>query len=196
MIIYLDTETTGLNPGEIVQLSYILENKSGVKTKNFFFAVPYVDPFAVAVHGFSAERLKVLSDGKVFSDHADEIEKDFLSADVVISHNVSFDEAFLRAEFNRVGKILPIKNSFCSMKKSVPICKLSRAHNSGYKYPKLSELCDYFCVTEFDIKRETEKLFNFDCGFHDARFDTAALYLAVKTGIESEEAFKELKKYL
>jgi len=174
-----------------------MQTEKDVTAKNMFFAVPFVDPGAVAVHGFSAEKLKVLSGGKVFSDYADEIEKDFSSADVVVSHNVSFDEAFLRAEFERVGKILPIKNSFCSMKNTVPICKLLRSGGRGYKYPKLSELCDFFGVTERETEETARKLFGIDSAFyHDARFDTAAVFLAMNYGMRSEELLSELKKYL
>ena len=37
MIIYFDTETTGLSPGGIIQLSYIMQDSNGVVGKNFFF---------------------------------------------------------------------------------------------------------------------------------------------------------------
>ena len=73
MILYLDTETTGLYPGEICQLSYIMQDKDGATAKNFFFAVKDVEYGAYLVHGFSVQILKELSGGKTFSDHADEI---------------------------------------------------------------------------------------------------------------------------
>ena len=48
MIIFFDTETTGLIPGRIIQLSYIMQSETEVRAKNFFFAVEYVEPSAVA----------------------------------------------------------------------------------------------------------------------------------------------------
>ena len=36
MIIYFDTETTGLYPGQICQLSYVMQDEGKVVAKNFF----------------------------------------------------------------------------------------------------------------------------------------------------------------
>ncbi len=49
-MIFFDTETTGITPGNICQLSYIVVD-TGVKPtktegKNVFFAVEYVEPEA------------------------------------------------------------------------------------------------------------------------------------------------------
>ena len=55
MILFFDTETTGLMPGRIIQLSYIMQTETDVKAKNFFFYVDYIEPSAVAVHGFTPE---------------------------------------------------------------------------------------------------------------------------------------------
>ena len=49
MTIYFDTETTGLIPGRIIQLSYIIDNDGEVSAKNFFFAVDYVPEEAVKI---------------------------------------------------------------------------------------------------------------------------------------------------
>ena len=116
MIIYFDTETTGLTPGRIVQLSYIIENEGKVTPKNFFFAVEYVPPEVVAVHGFTAEKLAVLSGGKTFSDCIDEIDEDFSKADYIVAHNVSFDVKFLQAEFSYQDRIFKYNNVFDTMK--------------------------------------------------------------------------------
>ena len=61
MVIYFDTETTGLCPGRIIQLSYIKESENEAIGKNFYFAVDYIEPSAQAVHGISVEKLKELS---------------------------------------------------------------------------------------------------------------------------------------
>ena len=195
MIIYFDTETTGLHPGQICQLSYILQDKNRVRAKNFFFSVDYVEYSAFMVHGFSKEKLEQLSNGKRFSDHFLEIKNDFESADLIIAHNTSFDFSFMRKEFERMDSAFLIKNEFCSMKKFTPICKLQRNSGVGYKYPKLIELCSFLGILENDIQNTANLLFNSSSAFHDARFDTSAVYLAVNKGIE-KEYFKELKDYL
>ena len=49
MVLYFDTETTGLRPGRICQLSYVMRTKESVQAKNMFFSVGYVEPSAAAV---------------------------------------------------------------------------------------------------------------------------------------------------
>ncbi len=196
MILYLDTETTGLRPGQICQLSYLMQSSGGVSAKNFFFSVESVDFGALAVHGFTPEKLKILSNGKVFASDIEEIESDFTSADCVVAHNIAFDTAFLRKEFENVGKILIFNDEFCSMKNSVTVCKLSRKSSLGYKYPKLSELCEFFDITEEDIINLSKSVFGCSFNYHDARFDVCALYLAVNKGIFDFEQFEKLRKYL
>ena len=163
--------------------------------KNFFFTVKRVDYGAYLVHGFSAEKLKVLSGGKTFKDHIDEIEKDFLRADVVVTHNTAFDLMFLRREFERVGRELVLKGSFCTMKSTVSLCKLSRT-GGGYKYPKLSELCDFLGIDEKTVAGVTRELFSEDAGYHDARFDTAAVYLIVNEGRSKSSVFDKVSGFL
>lgn len=196
MIIYLDTETTALYPGQICQLSYVMQSGDIITAKNFFFCVDSMDYNAFKVHGFSIEKLISLSGGKRFFDHVSEIEKDFEKADVLIAHNTAFDFMFLRAEFERLDKDFVFKNEFCSMKKSTPICKLLRSNGKAYKYPKLNELCAYLEVRDWEIKKESERLFGFEAGYHDARFDTTALYLAVNEAMKCESEFAQLKKWL
>ena len=196
MIIFFDTETTDLYPGQICQLTYLMQDRERISAKNFFFSVKEVMPGAQSVHGFSKEKLEELSLGKIFSDNIDEIERDFLSADLVVAHNLSFDGMFMRKEFERVGKIFKVKEDMCSMKESVSSCKLSRTNGRGYKYPKLSELCDFVGVSERDIILATKQFFNASTSFHDARFDATALCLAVNFGKEKINKFGEIVKYL
>lgn len=196
MIIFLDTETTGLHPGQICQLSYIMQEKDKIKAKNFFFTVDYVEPSAYAVHGFSTGDLFTLSNGKRFSDFVDSIEQDFLTADVIVCHNTAFDFSFLRQEFLSAGKIFAPKGEFCSMKNGVCVCKLQRKLGNGYKYPKLSELCEHFEISDNEILKTCAKLFNEKAGYHDARFDATALFLAVCAGVKSGDYQSDMLKNL
>ena len=194
MIIYFDTETTGLSPGRIIQLTYIIEDNGVITPKNFFFAVEYVPPEVVAIHGFSAEKLAVLSGGKTFSDHIDEIEEDFSRADVIVAHNVLFDVKFLCAEFAYQDRIFKYNETFDTMKKFCPICKILRSNHKGYKYPRLSELTEFLEIYPYDITRETIRLFKSSASFHDARYDTTALYLIAQKAVENYTEIKnELK---
>ena len=195
MILYFDTETTGLHPGQICQLSYVLQTKEKVVCKNFFFAVDYVEPTAQMVHGFSKQKLEMLSNGKTFSDYFDQINADFESADLVVAHNVAFDFSFMRAEYERLNQVFRVKNEFCSMKKTTPICCLMRTNSKGYKYPKLQELCAFLGISDCEIQKIASDFYGADIGFHDARFDTTALYLCVNKCIQ-KDIFGELNNYL
>ena len=196
MTIFLDTETTGLNPGQICQLSYIIQDGQNIQGKNFFFSVDYVEYGALAVHGFSKERLEILSGGKGFERFADEIEQDFLSADLICAHNTAFDFKFLRREFERCRKDFMVNAEFCTMKNSVTACKLIRPNSGGYKYPKLNELCAFLGITDNDIQENSCKIFGESADYHDARFDTVALYLAFNKGVLSIENFAKFKDKL
>ena len=195
MIIYLDTETSGLRPGQICQLSYVMQDRENTFAKNFFFTVDSVEYGAYMIHGFSVEKLKSLSKGKRFSDCVDEIKKDFESCDLLVAHNTSFDMMFLRAEFERLNLTLPISNQFCSMKSTTPICKI-KGKREGYKYPKLSELLAHYNIQDFEILKDAERLFGCSCGYHDARFDTTAVYLAMDYAMYSQPEISLLKEYL
>ena len=195
MILYFDTETTSLHPGQICQISYVMQTQNSIDAKNFFFSVDSVDFSAQMVHGFSTEKLSYLSGGKRFIDYFEEIDRDFYSADVVISHNTAFDFSFMRAEYERLGMIFKTKSEFCSMKKSTPILKLKRSNGAGYKYPKLSELCACLSISDEEIMQACGKLFGADVGYHDARFDTSALFLSMNKYF-SIGFFKEIEKLL
>lgn len=194
MIIYFDTETTGLTPGRIIQLSYVIDNDGELTAKNFFFAVEYVPPEVVAIHGFSAEKLAVLSNGKTFSDCIDEIDNDFKKADVIVAHNVNFDVKFLEAEFSYQDRIFKYNETLDTMKYFCNVCKLPRANHKGYKYPKLVELTEFLDIYPYDITRETINLFKNASSFHDARYDTVAVYLSVKKAINEYLEIENLLK--
>ena len=195
MVLYFDTETTGLRPGQICQLSYVMQDGDSLSSRNIFFTVDNMEYGAYMVHGFSKEKLQVLSGGKRFENFIDVIEQDFLSADAVVSHNTAFDFMFMRAEFERLGKIFKVKNEFCSMKKATPFCKLKRSRGDGYKYPKLNELCGCLGISNSNILSASEKIFGNKTGFHDARFDTTAVLLAINAGVEYDE-FKDIRRFL
>ena len=66
MIIIFDTETTGLFPGQICQLSYIMIDEKERRTKNFYFTVEHMEDSATAVNHLTVESLYSLSKGRLF----------------------------------------------------------------------------------------------------------------------------------
>ncbi len=207
MILFFDTETTGLIPGRIIQLSYVMVEKEKVTAKNFFFEVDYMPPQAEAIHGFSVEKLKILAQGKTFFSEMDEIEDDFCRADLIVAHNVRFDIDFMIAEFTYAERRFKYKESFDTLKYFTPILKLEIKQKSSpngnleapskkrYKYPKLSELADFYEIYSYDVNVKTDQLFG--CGVlasHDARYDVVMLYLAFEEACKSLPELQELKE--
>ena len=198
MILFFDTETTGLYPGRIIQLSYILADGVSLKAKNFFFAVEYIEPSASAVNGFTVEKLAELSQGRTFSWDIDEIYDDFSSAETRVAHNFSFDLSFMIAEFRYLDRVFRYNEAFDTMKYFTPKMKLERTSHRGYKYPKLSEVCEFLDVYPYDVTRASGKIFGETAvAAHDARYDATALYLCFEEGGKKFEDLRETAlKYL
>ena len=189
-LISFDTETTGFKPGQICQLSYIVEDNGFTEARNHFFTVQSIEPGATKVHGFTVNRLHDISQGLTFADHAEIILSDFESADLLLAHNFSFDRSFLTAEFYRLGKKLRLGQSLCTMKHFTPICKLPplkpQQSSALYKYPTLKELSRYLGITDKMVSECSEELFRLSgcLEHHDARFDSTAVYLIYKKAAE------------
>lgn len=189
-LVFLDTETTDKSPGQVCQLTYIIYDTNPptpnekVKAKNFFFSVDFMSDSAYKVHGFDIETLKTLSGNLTFKDLYKLFKRDLMESDFIIGHNVNFDISFLNKEFERIDMSFKPKNIFCSMNYFKNILKL-KSSTGAIKSPKLSELLEYLKITNENILESTKKLFNSeDSYFHDARFDTTALYLSIIKAIK------------
>ena len=206
-LLFFDTETTSIKPGNICQLSYIVIDASTKpqKTtgKNFFFTVEDMDEGAQAIHGFSLEKLYELSDGREFLEFVHEFMPDFFDADFIIGHNVQFDIKFLKHELQQLWEAGLVdttwepKNTFCTMSYYKPICNIFNPSGT-VKNPKLSEVIDFLGITEEQITNKANELFEGSGNYHDARFDTAATYLTViqdkKKGLIPAGYFSKLLK--
>lgn len=179
-----DTETTGLIPGQICQLSYIIDDDGDVQAKNFFFKVVYMEYAAYMIHGFTPGKLEVLSDNREFKHSIVEIKKDFEDADVLVAHNFSFDKMFMKKEFDRCKEEFTFASQFCTMRNFKQTCELKR-ENGQPKFPKLQELVHFMGVEEEEILQETRNLFESKkIAYHDARYDVTATYLSFFKGID------------
>ena len=188
--VFFDTETTGLRPGQIGQLTYIVEeNGEFIKGNNLFFKVDMMEPGAENVHGFSMELLESLSDGKTFVDHIEEIRADFENA-VIIAHNVNFDLKFMNAEFDRLNIPFKYKKTFCTMEYFKDITKIPARNGVGYKNPKLEEVVKYYEIEKENIMVATNRLFECnEVSYHDARYDTTAMYIVCLLSRGRDEVF-------
>jgi len=186
--IFCDTETSDFKPGQICQLTYTITIDDKVESsKNFFLACDYIDPGAEKVHGFSVEKLKILSEGRTFKDIAEEVAED-LKDGIFIAHNVQFDINFVKTEIERAGYAFEIAGDFCTMKYFENIIKLKGKYGK-YKWPKLEETMHFLGIDpqSKSFNDGLKRLYGDDgIGFHDARFDVCGLvtvyYKALKMG--------------
>ncbi|MDR3120196.1 MAG: 3'-5' exonuclease [Clostridiales bacterium] len=190
--VVFDTETSGLRPGRICQLAYIIDEGDGApqRGENTFFCVEHVDPGAEAVHGFSVGALRELSDGLDFSVHADRIFADFNTSPLWVAHNFDFDRGFLLEEFRRCEKRPVIERNFCTMRFFTPVLKLQpvrpRPGGAKFKFPTLAQLTSFFGLSDQEIAAFATDVFRIPehdgLKSHDARFDSAAAYLCYARG--------------
>ena len=157
-ILIFDTETSGL-PTErnasiyrtftwpyIVQLSYMVydseENKL-IGLEDDYINIEdtvIMDPESVKIHNITSDQLRnginIVEALNKFNAYASQV-------DQLVAHNVSFDQRMLMVEGIRNHIQMNVKNTYCTMKNSIELCKIERIWANGdkyFKYPKLSEL--------------------------------------------------------
>ena len=171
-VLVFDTETTGLPAGYnspltdlskwpyIVQLSFIVFDTLKKEILDYTDHIIKLDPDvlitpeSVAIHQITMERSQM--SGIPIKQALREFNAVMQDVDLVVGHNIQFDKNLLTVEFNRNK----IKNSlyrdghpvpeFCTMKKTVGLCKLPFVNSPtamGYKWPTLSELHSYLFNT-------------------------------------------------
>lgn len=195
--VFFDVETTGLRPGQICQLSFIVENEWKIEqAKNYFFTVDTMEEGAQKVHGMSKEWLADKSGGLTFKDIYKEVHQVFKEGRI-IAHNVKFDEMFISMELWRVGISFRPADRQCTMEFLKDVIKIpARGRRQGkYKRPSLSEVVNYFDIDTNKIMAYSQQLFGAgDVGFHDSRFDTTAIYVATNIYREKQSGGTEWQK--
>lgn len=164
MYLFFDTETTGLpknwkapitdlkNWPRLVQLAFLYYDGNGNKISDGDFIVKpegfTIPADASRIHGISTER--ALKDGKPLKEILEHFHSLIGKAEVLVAHNMSFDEKIVGAEFLRAGmqNIIPLKKKICTMESTTNFCAINGPY--GYKWPKLSELHYKLFKTGFD----------------------------------------------
>lgn len=152
--LFFDTETTGLpkkwkspvtdlnNWPRLVQLAYVLCDDNGVKQieenhiiKPEGFIIPEQ---ASAIHGISGER--ALKEGKPLLSVLTSFAALIQQSDILVAHNMSFDEKIVGAEFLRNSQAdhTNKKRKLCTMQSTTDFCAIPGYY--GYKWPTLQEL--------------------------------------------------------
>jgi len=170
--IVLDTETTGLEPGEghrIIELAGLEltgRRPTGRHFHRFLNPERAIDIAATQVHGMTVEDL---ADKPRFADVAEEF-LEFVQGAELLIHNAPFDVAFLNAELALLGR--PPVDSVCTVTDTL---MLAREMHPGKKN-SLNALCERYAV---DHSRRT---------LHGAMLDAqllADVWLAMTRGQET-----------
>ena len=154
MYLFFDIETTGLpkvrdasitnlnNWPRMVQLAWSRydENQNLIAEANYIikpegFTIP---SDSSKVHGITTK--KALESGVHLETTLQEFSEIISKSEIIIAHNMNFDEKIVGAEFIRSGvkSVLFDKQRFCTMKTTTELCQITGPY--GYKWPKLSEL--------------------------------------------------------
>jgi DNA polymerase III epsilon subunit-like protein len=154
MILFLDTETTGLpvdyhapltdfdNWPRAVQIAWANFDNAGnfiEKHSHYIFPDGFEIPeAAAAIHGITTERAQF--EGVKIRDILRKLVSDMQSADWVVAHNMDFDASILGSELLRAGyqNHFDTADMICTMQASTDFCAIPGPH--GNKWPKLGEL--------------------------------------------------------
>lgn len=164
MYLFFDTETTGLpkdykapvsdlnNWPRLVQLAYLQFDTNGNELSSGDFIIKpegFSIPVEVSkVHGITNEMALRHGSSLMF---VLEVFTSLISySEILVAHNMSFDEKIVGAEFLRASMNNPIhvKKKICTMKSTIDFCAITGKY--GYKYPGLSELYQKLFNTGFD----------------------------------------------
>lgn len=170
LLLFFDTETTGLpknwkapasdvnNWPRLIQFAWQLydvngnlleSNSSIIKPDNFV-----IPKESSNIHGITTERAYV--EGENLNQVLDKFKRNLDKANLIIAHNMSFDEKVLGAEFYRLHNYNPLTKieKLCTMQLSTNICKIDGTY--GYKWPKLEELHYFLFKKGFDNAHDAE----------------------------------------
>ena len=175
MFMIIDCETTGLprnwkapitdlnNWPRVIQLAWSCYSSSGEPIESVVqlvrpngFVIP---PDAQRVHHITTEQ--ALAEGKALEAVLQEFSAAAVRSEIIVAHNIKFDERVISAEYLRLKLDLPFANKkrVCTMEQSSNFCKIPGQY--GFKWPTLSQLHWKLFTSEYEEA-------------HDAGADVAA----------------------
>jgi DNA polymerase III epsilon subunit-like protein len=185
-LLFFDTETNGLpkrrnalvsdtsNWPRVVQVAWELweydaGNYNQIEQQAFIVRMPgdlCWDAESSAIHGINAERSE--REGTPGEIVLDAFQKVALKCDVLIAHNMAFDNPILQCEYVRLFRDISWwpKKTYCTMENTKSLLKLPskfpKPHDL-YKFPKLQELYAYLFPASHSLQ------------FHSADVDVSCL---------------------
>jgi DNA polymerase-3 subunit epsilon len=156
MYLVFDTETTGIprdhdapasdigNWPRLVQIAWLLADGEGHEVRSQAFIIRpdgFVIPDSAArVHGIDTQTARQL--GIEVGSALDAFAKDLSAAEILVAHNVRFDEGVIGAEFFRAGRTrnpIESKTRCCTMRETADFCGIPGGPR-GNKWPTLDQL--------------------------------------------------------
>jgi DNA polymerase-3 subunit epsilon len=166
MYLFFDTETDGLpkdhdapasdveNWPRLVQIAWMITDENGneVRKQSFIirpdgFEIPAT---ATNVHGITTETARRL--GISIESALTAFANDLSAAEILVAHNIQFDERVVGAEFYRSGRTtspLAGKILLCTMRSSTGFCRIPGGPR-GYKWPRLEQLYTVLFGSSFE----------------------------------------------
>jgi DNA polymerase III subunit epsilon len=136
----VDVETTGFHPRQarVVSVAALALGDDGNVEGSFSSLLnPGVDPGPTHVHGLTTE---MLAGQPTFAEIVGEL-NGVLEGRTLVAHNVGFDYAFLAAEAELVGAVLPVDTVMCTV-------ELCRRLGLGIENLRLETLAAHWGVTQ------------------------------------------------
>ncbi|MCQ2199142.1 MAG: 3'-5' exonuclease [Paludibacteraceae bacterium] len=145
MILFLDTETTGLKNPSMLQYAYILcDNSLNCIESGRSYVKPRkkIEEEAIKIHKITKEKAQRL--GCTTNSAIKHLSKLISMSDTIVGHNVEFDIDVICNDAKAVKNEellfnLRTKKLFCTMKESTDLLRIDKGDGS-YKFPTLSEL--------------------------------------------------------
>jgi DNA polymerase III subunit epsilon len=136
----VDVETSGFRPGQarVISIAVLALDADGqVEQSVASLLNPGVDPGPTHVHGLTTE---MLEDQPTFGEIASDV-VDLMQGRTLVAHNVAFDYAFLAAEAELAGTVLPVDTVMCTV-------ELARRLELGLDNLRLETLARHWGVTQ------------------------------------------------
>lgn len=170
IVLIFDVETTGLIPkqntqGEnpyITQLSYVKYNTKKneiIETFDSYVKIPETIVITELITQLTGITREMCNAGLSIQEVLTTFYFACRNAECIIAHNLDFDNAMVKIEFNRnIASIINIipdymlhpifqnKNKYCTMRNSIDLCNIIRETPKGKKYKKFPKLIELYQV--------------------------------------------------
>jgi DNA polymerase-3 subunit epsilon len=141
--VVFDTETTGLEPGHVLQLAFVVARADGRVLERYrtYLKRHFWKPGRLGAHHVHGITRRDLRGGVPMSVALAALER-ACKTGIPVAHNAAFDLMFLRSEARRIGRTLDVGSTLCTLKLSRSLDPTrSRRH-------KLGNLVEHYGLTE------------------------------------------------